>query len=262
MSAQSNLKPVGVIGACWYLAPDQFLAVAERFVLKAVGARPIERRLVAMRHTLPDESRAFAGAPEWLAGGGPFLDISAYATAAAALPNTLPLYLVFNDTLFTRHAWRLISHRMAALRDSLASYPDPAAAAEIHPSTDLLLIDPHNAARRHLSTFCLLLNNHGFHRLRALLATLPTSAEPSVVQAWIEERVAAYPALKALLHVHLFGPPSPWSWKQNDEALHQRKAVTVIFEYMFTVELLAAGIGMPINQGLGYRLRSRLGRHG
>ena len=95
-----------------------------------------------------------------------------------------------------------------------------------------------------------------------LLATLPASAEREIVQNWIDIQVAAYPALRSLLHVHLYGPRTPWSWKHNDPDLVQRKAVTVIFEYIFTAELLARGVGIPINQGLGYRLLSRLGRHG
>lgn len=253
---------VGVVGACWYLDPARFVVATDRFVAEATGGAPVQRCMVAMKGTPPAPGPSGHDRSEWLSGNGPFLDVSAYAAAAAALPQTLPMYLVFNDTLFTRHAWRLISRRLSAVRATLAAYPDPVAAAEIHPSTDLLLIDPHNPARRHLSTFCLLLNNSGFRLMRRLLDALPASGEPDTVQAWIDARVAAYPALKALLHVHLSGPPSPWSWQHNDAALIQRKAVTVIFEYMFTVELLTAGIGMPINQGLGYRLRARLGRHG
>ena len=107
-----------------------------------------------------------------------------------------------------------------------------------------------------------MLNNDGFNLFRQLLAELPASAERETVQNWIDTRVANYPALKALLHVHLYGPRTPWSWKHSHPELLQRKAVTVIFEYIFTAELLSAGIGMPINQGFGYRLLSRLGRHG
>lgn len=255
----------GVIGACWYKTPDQFLAHTDRFLNQAIGTNPIERRFIAMKGASQlggGYGRFGVDSSDWLVGGGPFLDISAYALACATLPSNLPLYLIFNDTLFTRHPSRLISHRLAGLRDSLVAFTSPGAAAVVHPSTDLLLVDAHNISRHHLSTFCLLLNNSGFQIFQRLLAELPTSAEPEVIQAWINHQVTAYPALKALLHVHLFGPRTPWSWKHKDTKLFQRKAVTVIFEYLFTVKLLADGIGMPINHNLWYRLHSKLGRHG
>lgn len=251
---------VGVVGACWYLPPGQFLKSTDRFLVEAVGAFPAERQFVAMKGALSGGRELRAS--EWLLGGGPFLDISAYASGCARLPDDLPLYLIFNDTLFTRHPWRMIARRLAGIRDSLTAYLAPAAAAEVHPSTDLLLSDAANASRRHLSTFCVLLNNQGFRIFRELLGDLPASADIDTVNAWIDARVAAFPALKALLHVHLFGPRTPWSWKQNHAELIQRKAVTVVFEYMFTAKLLAGGMGMPINHGIEYRLRSRLGRHG
>lgn len=250
-----------MIGACWYLSPDRLLTHTDRFLAKAIGTASVDRRFVAMKNASQLGGRS-VDSSDWIVGSGPFLDISAYALACAALPSNLPLYLVFNDTLFTRHPWRLISHRFAGLRDSLATYSSAAAAAVVHPSTGVLLVDTHNATRRHLSTFCLLLNNSAFQIFNRLLAELPTSADPRVVQFWIEDRCTAYPALKALLHVHLLGPRTPWSWKQLDASLYQRKAVTVIFEYLFTVELLAQGIGMPINYNLWYRLRAKLGRHG
>ena len=262
MATLRTPSPVGVVGACWYLPPERFASSTNQFLERALGHCETERRFVAMKGVSPDPDRQASAGLQWLTGHGPFLDISAYATGCAALPGNLSLYMVFNDTLFARHAWRLISRRLSTVRDSLATYPDPAAAAEVHPSTDLLLDDPHNSNRRHLSTFCLLLNNRAFHTLRRLLSALPSSEDPVGIQEWIDARMAAYPALKALLHVHLFGPRSPWSWKQDAPAVVQRKAVTVIFEYMFTAELLTAGIGMPINLGLGYRVRSRLGRHG
>lgn len=252
----------GVIGACWYLEPKRFLAYTDRFLKKSLGGSALERRFVAMKGTPTSCEGCVHVDSEWLTGNGAFLDISAYSSASATLPDTLPMYMIFNDTLFSRHPWRLIAHRLASVRESLVAFPAPAVAAEIHPSTDLLLVDPHNATRRHLSTFCLLLNNSGFQLLRRLLSQLPVSGDAEVVKAWIDDRVAAYPALASLLHVHLFGPRTPWSWKQNHAPLLYRKAVTVIFEYLFTVELLAGGMGMPINYGLEYRLRSKLGRHG
>nr|WP_297526140.1 hypothetical protein [uncultured Roseateles sp.] len=263
MNAASHDRPrltVGVAGACYYLPIERFLATTDRFVEKVTGDCVAERRFIAMKDTV--SAAHHANATRWLSGHGPFLDISAYAMACADLPDTLPLYLVFNDTLFTRHAWRLASRRLARVRESLAAFGKPAAAAEVHPSTDLLLLDAHNPTRRHLSTFCLMLNNSGFRLLRRLLTTLPESDDHATVQAWIDARMNEYPALAPLLHVHLTGPRSPWSWKQDAADLLQRKAVTVIFEYLFTVELLSRGVGMPINNGFGYRLAARLGRHG
>lgn len=252
---------IGIVGACWYLTPDRFLAYTDRFLTQSIGTGPVDRRYVAMKD--PGQSGGLClDSSDWLKACGPFLDISAYALACADLPSDLPLYLIFNDTLFTRHPWRLISHRLAGIRDSLASFPLPVAAAEINPSTGLLLVDANNDTRRHLSTFCLLLNNGGFQLFNRLLTELPTSGDPEVVLAWIDDRVRVYPALKALLHVHLFGPRTPWSWRQNDAKLFHRKAVTVVFEYLFTVELLACGIGMPVNHDILYRFRAKLGRHG
>lgn len=253
---------IGVIGACWYLEPERFLTLTDRFLRNSIGSGHLERRFVSMKKSFLKQDSKGGDAIAWLFSEGPFLDISAYALACATLPENLSLYLVFNDTLFTKHPWRLISHRLAGVRDSVASFSAPAASAEIHPSTDLLLIDSHNPSRRHLSTFCLLLNNAGFQIFRQLLGRLPSSSDSEVVQNWIRERIGEYPVLRSLLHVHLYGPRSPWSWKHNAPALLDRKAVTVIFEYILTVELLARGLGIPINQGFGYRFYSRFGRHG
>lgn len=253
---------IGVIGACWYLKPDRFLTLSNRFLTQSIGSGHLERRYVSMKKSSLKQDGNVGDAMDWLISEGHFLDISAYALACAALPSNLSLYLIFNDTLFTRHPWRLISRRFGGLRENLATIPMPAAAAEIHPSTGLVLVDAHNATRRHLSTFCLLLNNSAFQLFSRLLSDLPTSGDSDIVLAWIEDRVTAYPALRALLHVHLFGARTPWSWRQNDAKLFRRKAVTVVFEYIFTVELLACGVGMPVNHDILYRLRAKLGRHG
>lgn len=256
----------GIVGACWYLTPERFQERCERFAVTVIGG-VTKCSFVAMKGDAP--SQLFKGGVEanWLSlDGKPFLDISAFAVGAASLPNDLPLYLILNDTLFERHAWRLISRRLAQVRDSLAAFPSAAAAGEVHPSTDLLMLDVQNLTRSHLSTFCLLLNNAGFQLFRELLSELPNSVDTDAVDSWIESQQAAYPALRPLLHVHLYGPTSPWSWKggavPDDEGILRRKAVTVIFEYLFTVRLLTQGVGIPINQGLAYRLKARLGRHG
>lgn len=267
MSAETAMKTssAGVVGACWYLTPERFSERCDQFVTAVIDGA-VQRRFVAMKGRLPTTAAADGRAAEWLSGGGPFLDVSAYASAATQLPDDLPLYLILNDTLFEHHPWRLISRRLAQVRDSLAALPSVAAAAEVHPSTDLLLLDAHNPTRRHLSTFCLLLNNAGFRLFRRVLSELPTSAEPEFVDDWIASQTQTYPSLRLLLHVHLSGPASPWSWKAGaaagDRALLRRKAVTVIFEYLFTVELLANGAGMPINHGLSYRILARMGRYG
>jgi hypothetical protein len=257
-----STSPTGVIGACWYIKPDRFLTLSDRFTKQSIGSGFVKRCYVSMKESSFKQDNKAASAENWLVGEGHFLDISAYALACDSLPDDLPLYLVFNDTLFTKHPWRLISKRLAGIRDSIASFPAPAASAEVHPTTDLLIIDSHNPARHHLSTFCLLLNNGGFKIFQRLLNELPSSSSSEVVKDWIDTRLVVYPSLSALLHVHLYGPRTPWSWKQNAPALLQRKAVTVIFEYELTVKLLAAGIGVPFNRDLGYRLFSRLGRYG
>lgn len=254
--------PIGVAGACWYIDPGRFLTLSDRFLNKSIGLGHFERRYVSMKDFSFVHAAETNGEINWLIGECDFWDISAYSLACATLPNNLPLYLVFNDTLFTKHPWRMIASRLSGIRDNLASFSGPAISAEIHPSTDLLLIDSHNPSRHHLATFCLLLNNGGFQIFQRLLGKLPSSSNPEVIQGWIDECITAYPSLRSLLHVHLFGPRTPWSWKQNAPALIERKAVGVIFEYILSVELLASGMGIPINQGYGYRLRSLMGRHG
>lgn len=253
---------IGVVGACWYLKPKRFLSLADNFVSQLVDCDSIHDRFVLMKDSLFGLEASGDDFSDWLIGDGDFLDISAYKQACETLPTNLPLYLIFNDTLFTKHPWRLICKCLFEIRDSLESISIPSLSAEFHPSTDLVLLDSNNPSRHHFSTFCLLLNNEGFKLFLRVLGELPVTSSPETVRAWIEEKLLMYPTLKPILHVHLFGPNSPWSWKSASSKLLQRKAVTVIFEYLLTVELLNCGVGMPINHGLWYKLRSRLGRYG
>ncbi len=263
---------VAVIGACYYTSASRFSKVTGSFLR---GLLPdncaAEEYLVSMRSPVPTAAEQEGGA-SWITSTGRYLDISAYASAASVIDGH-DLYLILNDTLFTKHPWRLIAKRLRAMIPSLAAIGEPAAAGEIHPSTDLLLLDSRNPTRRHLSTFCFLLNQAGFAVFKQLVDTLPGSESNDDVRNWLSDHAGKHAPLKHLLHVHLTGPASPWSWKGrlNDgvsEDLLLSKAVTVAFEYLLSEQLLRhGGLVMPINIGLNYRvcakaaaLYSRVGR--
>lgn len=259
---------VAVIGACYYTAPARFSALAGALVrdLLPEGCA-VEQCFVDMRS--PAAARQ-GTATSWIGSAGRYLDISAYASAAEVVGDQ-DLYLVLNDTLFTKHPWRLAARRLRALIPTLTAFAEPAAAGEVHASTDLLLLDARNPTRRHLSTFCFLLNRAGFTVFRRLAQSLPEDGSARGISAWLDAH--AHRPLKHLLHVHLTGPISPWSWKGR---LHQgaaddlvlRKAVTVAFEYLLSEQILSSGgVILPVNVGLKYRvsakaaaLYSRIGR--
>lgn len=254
---------VAIIGACYYMPPSRFAQVTSEFVGRLfpehVGAR---KCFVNMRASAPLPSEKDAGAL-WMNSSGSYLDISAYASAAEVV-GSHDLYLILNDTLFTKHPWRLIAGCLRALVPSLETVREPAAAGEVHPSTDLLLLDVRNPTRRHLSTFCFLLNSAGFQVFQQLLQTLPRDDSRQAVRRWLDDHAATHPPLRHLLHVHLTGPVSPWSWKAKlnagtSEDLLLRKAVTVAFEYLLSEQFLRrGGLVMPINIGLKYRLWAKV----
>lgn len=259
---QQGLR-IAVIGACYYMPPSRFSKVVAAFVRNLLPPHSsVQKCYVGMRST---ESAPAVGNEEsalWIGSSGHFLDISAYASAAAVVGNH-DLYLVLNDTLFAKHPWHLISKSLGALIPSLAAISEPAAAGVVHPTTDLLLVDTRNPTRRHLSTFCFLLNPAGFAVFRELADTLPTDGSNEGIRDWLRAHGEAHVPLKHLLHVHLTGPVSPWSWKGRlgagvSEELVLRKAVTVAFEYLFSEQMLRlGGLVMPINLGLTYRMRAK-----
>lgn len=261
-NSESKMK-AGIIGACWYLKPDRFEKMADHFARSVLGEAVFDNKIwISMRGNLD-----VPAGDSWRCREGDFLDISAYAIAANEVPSNLPLYLVFNDTLFLHHPRKLIAHNLSALSHSISAAKAPSVAGNVHPSTDLLLVDAQNITRSHISTFCILMNARAFDVFRRLLSDLPINSSFESIQSWLDEHVASYPALGPLLHVHLLGPDTPWSWSSRkfairDSTLLLRKAVTVVFEYLFTIELLKIGFAMPINCDIGYKIRSRLGRFG
>lgn len=254
---------VAIIGACYYMSPSRFAHVTSEFVGRLFPEYIDARKcFVNMRASVLLPSGQDAGAL-WMNSVGSYLDISAYASAANVV-GSHDLYLILNDTLFTKHPWRLIAGRMRALVPSLAALREPAAAGAVHPSTDLLLLDERNPTRRHLSTFCFLLNPAGFGVFEQLLQTLPLDDSSQAVRCWLDGHAATHAPLRHLLHVHLTGPVSPWSWKAKlsvgiSEDLLLRKAVTVAFEYLLSEQILRlGGLVMPINTGLKYRLWAKV----
>lgn len=269
MTSNSPLSPrkeqtvrVALIGACYYTSPTEFARLTSAFAGILMPEGKLARHcLVSMRAPVEAAVKQ-AGTPSWVPCKGTFFDISAYASALDIIEDH-DLYVVLNDTLFTKHAWRPLAHRLRALMPSLAAVDEPAAAGEVHPSTDLLMVDARNPTRRHLSTFCFLLNRAGFETMRDLSQQLPADAESGAVRAWLDQLCTAHTPLKHLLHVHLFGPVSPWSWKgrlnpSTPGDLILRKAVTVAFEYLLSETLLQRqGLVMPVNYGLKYRLGAK-----
>jgi hypothetical protein len=259
---QQGVLRLAVVGACYYIPPKLFPGLVERFVkLLGPGIEWVDYRYAQMQ-TSGDDTNAHAREDHWVMAQGDFLDISAYASAADNIEDC-DLYLVMNDTLFTKHYWQGFAHGVSPSLQSLASMPAPAAVGEIHPSTDLLLLDLSNPTRKHLSTFCFVLNRRGFELFQSLLRSLPPDGSDELIQDWLEQQIQSHPALGLLLHVHLFGPRNPWSWRslgQNTRSrLLLRKAVTVTFEYLFSVRLLQEiGMIMPINCRISYRIRSKL----
>ncbi|SDP57228.1 hypothetical protein SAMN04488595_11236 [Ralstonia sp. 25mfcol4.1] len=269
MTSNSPLSPrhlqnlrVALIGACYYTSPAEFARLTSSFAEILMQDGGFSRQcLVSMR--APVEAAVEpVGATSWVPCKGRFFDISAYASALD-IAGDHDLYVVLNDTLFTKHAWRPLAQRLSALMPSLAAVDEPAAAGEVHPSTDLLMVDARNPTRRHLSTFCFLLNRAGFETMWDLSRQLPSDAESGTVRAWLDQLCSAHTPLKHLLHVHLFGPVSPWSWKgrlnpSTPEDLILRKAVTVAFEYLLSETLLQRqGLVMPVNYGFKYRLGAK-----
>lgn len=257
---QQHLR-IALIGACYYTSPADFARLTSAFAqILLQGHAPASQCLVSMRAPV-DQAVAQPGTT-WVPCQGNFLDISAYASAVDVV-GSHDLYVVLNDTLFTKHPWRPMAQRLRALIPSLVTIDEPAAAGEVHPSTDLLMVDTRNPTRRHLSTFCFLLNRAGFETLQGLTRQLPADDSSSAVRAWLDDLCAAHTPLKHLLHVHLFGPVSPWSWKgrlnpATPDGLILRKAVTVAFEYLLSEEILhRQGLVMPINYGLKYRLGAK-----
>lgn len=253
---------VALIGACYYTSPAEFARLTLAFTsILTQGHRLASQCLVSMRAPV-GQAVGPSGTMLWVPCKGRFLDISAYASAADVVDRH-DLYVVLNDTLFTKHPWRSMAQRLRALIPSLVAIDEPAAAGEVHPSTDLLMVDTRNPTRRHLSTFCFLLNRAGFATLQDLTKQLPADDTSDAVRAWLDDLCAVHTPLKHLLHVHLLGPVSPWSWKgrldpATPEELILRKAVTVAFEYLLSEEILhRQGLVMPINYGLKYRLGAK-----
>jgi hypothetical protein len=254
---------VVVVGACYYLPPDVFVARTVDFLRRCgFSSNDCERRFVWMKPgLLPTHTGVL-----WLRQQGEFLDVSAYDIASTEVEGTHRLYLFINDTTFDRHPWQLMAAQLRQIVDSVATADFPAMAGEVNPTTDLLLFDTANPSRRHLSTYCFAMNRKAFDIFRSVLAALPqpgSEALTDTVRKWVAAMVERVGPLGPLLHVHLASAGTPWSWKQlplhaSQTDLVSRKTVTVVFEYLLTIELLRrGGAVLPVNTSLKYRLLAR-----
>lgn len=251
---------IAVIGACYYTSPEAMNDFAKAFVGDLLPRDcTSQTRLVAMR---PAQDIKTCSGDTWIHSTGNYLDISAFATGAAHIQKA-DAYVMFNDTLFTKHAWRQMGKRLQPLLATLAEHSAPAAAGEVHPSTDLILVDQKNPTRRHLSTFCTALNQAGFDLFRHIVATLPQQGTNDEMRQWLNDHCRSHVALKHLLHIHLLGPINPWTWKGKvkgnvPENLLLRKAIGVSVEYLLSERILSSGgVIMPVNTSLGYRIQSK-----
>ena len=253
---------LSVIGANWYVDKSAFIRKSQIFLRLIDGRASIRCFFISMKDvkSLPPDDQGVQVAYQWKPATGAFLDISAYMDGAKSLDRASKCYLIFNDTLFTKHPWKLIGRRLSTMRESISEFPHPAAAGIVHPTTGLLLLDQSNPTRQHLSTFCMMLNAAGYELFVDHLNRLPNSNNRDEVEEWIAEKIDTYPAIRALLHVHLLGPRTIWSWKLHGSNLFQRKAVTVIFEYLFSVDLVRQGFAMPVNYDIMFKLSARASR--
>jgi len=258
-----NSTRIQLVGACFYMPPATFSRRLSDLNAKfALEAGAVQSTCVAIDNP---ERRIGEVPTEWLTSQGEFLDMSAYGTAVAG-PADDRITVFINDTLFLRHPWRLMAARIGKLLPSLADAPYPAAAGEIHPTTDTMYTDQCNPQRRHLSTFCFAVNGKALRIFQEVIRDTPCDGSSTSIRRWIDRQVKDYPALEKLLHIHLFGPDSFWTWQPKtrgkvDQSLLLRKAVTVIMEYRFSADLIrAGGMIMPVNIGLRYRVSKRLAR--
>lgn len=186
-----------------------------------------------------------------------FLDISAYGQGLKSVPER-NVVIVLNDTLFMRHPWKELCRNLIQVLPLLASLPCMAAGGVLHQTTQVLLRDEGNPSRQHLSTFLVALNSAARRYFESLIEALPPNDGDEALN-WIDEQKNMHRALGTLLHVHLVDETNPWSWnglgRRPTMALRTRKAVTVVFEYIFSSEMLRqGGCLIPLNRGLLYRL--------
>jgi len=253
---------IAAIGACYYTTPREMAKLSAQFLRSLLpSGYSAQTHLVAMR---PGENlpTAEGTSVSWARSSGNYLDISAYYTGALAAGKH-DAYVLFNDTLFTKHAWRQMGARMRPMVNSLRAVRAPAAAGEIHPTTDLILEDSRNPARRHLSTFGCMLNEEAFQLFKKIVANLPEAGTDQAMRDWLHDQSSAHTPLKHLLNIHVLGPANPWTWKGKlkggiPENLLLRKAIGVVIEYLFSEQVLRnGGFVMPVNSGLKYRLHSK-----
>jgi hypothetical protein len=107
-------------------------------------------------------------------------------------------------------------------------------------------------------------NAQGREVMDAVARVLP-DPDKLEVQEWLDALMKRYRALDLICRLHFSEIPNPWRWPgltgRPSADLVERKAVTVAFEYMLSVELLkAGGMIIPINSGTRQWLSEQLER--
>ena len=265
MHRRADRLRVSIIGASYYLSPAVFARQMGSLVrLLDPDAFLICTQFVAI-NSAPTSDAIIELPPGSVASAGRFFDISAYHTGAL-LSTKADVYILLNDTLFIKHSWRTIIGRIRAMIDCVSTAPVLAACGEVNPSSDLLMFDFDNPTRQHLSTFCFALNSSAFDMFKDLASKLPIDHTNAGIVAWLNEQMLHRVGLKNLLYVHLSEKRNPWSWqifskKQPSLELRNLKAVTVVFEYLFTQQLLLqGGLILPINIDIYYKIKAKLWR--
>lgn len=189
-------------------------------------------------------------------------DFSAYYRSFK-LSENVNAYLLFNDTLFLKHPYRLILSKLSEISSNLVDIGVPAIAGKLDPNTNIAYSNKASYSKYHISTFCFLMNYQAAEIFDKLINDLPKGESLLELSEWIDEKVTLYPPLKWILHVHLFGEKNPWSWsnlsKDMKEIVLLRKAVTVILEYTLSEEILKnEGILYPVNYNIEYKIFNKL----
>jgi hypothetical protein len=144
----------------------------------------------------------------------------------------------------------------------------PAIIGAIHPSTDLVLIDPRNPSRQHVSTFCFALNREGarvfdetVEELRPFMAEGPMDPEQR-----FRHILASVPSeVRVRLQLHLGPWRTPWTWggltAETPRSLVVKKAASAVFEYLLTINILRrGGVLIPVNHDIIFRTIARARR--
>lgn len=185
-----------------------------------------------------------------------FFDFSAYQEIKKTSDSDLFLYI--NDTLFIKHPWKVITNKIRNLFQTLASIDDPAAIGIVYPYSEALMIDSKNPNLKHMTTFCFVLNKAANKIFNGIMESLDECMNK---EDWVMNKINSNRFISYLLNIHLYGPISPWSWKNNNnfpDNILLSKAISVILEYELNQSILNAnGLIIPIPRNFKYLISQK-----